>query len=589
MQDYPLYPYLLYQDLKRRIAKVPDDQIIAFLHDYRDTPIADHLRYKWLRNRARRGRWGTVINHYVPSSSISDKTVDCLYADALLRSERTDLAQEVTLNLWRVKFSQEAACDDAFKRAKKLKMIGEQEVWERILLVLRGRKLGLADYLSRSLSPALKKEYRRLRKAYRNPMGTLSSIDYQRLSSPYYRDLLLYALQRAQRKDPHRVLAIWKNRLAQALKDYPDFAYRVQHDLGLGAAQKLESQIAYDYLSALPQSAQTTESHFWLIRSTLRLRKWDAAIKAIDQLDSPLRSYPQWQYWKARALDLTGRKDLAVEIWKSLAKRNDYYGYLSADKIGAPYRFVPTIPRQAASKDPSDIALRDDVMRVRELLLLGRTFPARREMHALVNRLSIGQRIQLAELTERWQWSSGTVQAMASDTLRNETNLRFPVPFRELVQQRARKSKIPEHWLYGVMRRESAFMPEIRSPAGALGLMQLMPRTAASVARSLRLKKPSKISLLNPRLNLQLGATYLKKLYQKYDSRLPLALAGYNAGPSRVRRWLKRTPTQDADIWVDTIPINETRLYVRAVLFYITIYQYKLQSQTDRLSTLLKI
>lgn len=126
--------------------------------------------------------------------------------------------------------------------------------------------------------------------------------------------------------------------------------------------------------------------------------------------------------------------------------------------------------------------------------------------------------------------------------------------------------------IHAIVRQESAFDPRAISHAGARGLMQLMPATARNVARSLNLRySPSRLTS-DPRHNLSLGAAYFTGLVKQYDGSLVLALAAYNAGPSRVRRWVRdngdprQLDTPDAIDWIEQIPFKETRNYVQRVL-----------------------
>jgi soluble lytic murein transglycosylase len=126
----------------------------------------------------------------------------------------------------------------------------------------------------------------------------------------------------------------------------------------------------------------------------------------------------------------------------------------------------------------------------------------------------------------------------------------------------------------GVMRQESSFDPDAASPAGARGLMQLMPATAAAVARTLgepALPGP----LTDPALNMRLGTAYLAGLLAQFEGALPVALAAYNAGPSRAVSWLAgRTPaTLDIVDWIELIPFDETRNYVQRCIEGITLYE----------------
>jgi len=130
-----------------------------------------------------------------------------------------------------------------------------------------------------------------------------------------------------------------------------------------------------------------------------------------------------------------------------------------------------------------------------------------------------------------------------------------------------------------VIRQESSFDHAVISPAGALGLMQLMPATAAIVAQQLGNHAVTQVSLLtDPTQNMQLGGAYMQQLLAQFGGCLPLAVAAYNAGPGRVAQWLAdygdpRTPRIDMVDWIELIPFNETRNYVERVLESVVIYR----------------
>ena len=129
----------------------------------------------------------------------------------------------------------------------------------------------------------------------------------------------------------------------------------------------------------------------------------------------------------------------------------------------------------------------------------------------------------------------------------------------------------------GLIRQESSFDIQAGSPAGAQGLMQLMPATAASVARRLNEAMSLPALTSDPAYNMRLGTAYLQALLDQFGGALPLALAGYNAGPSRVLDWIAgygdpRTGATDMIDWIELIPFNETRNYVQRVIENVVIY-----------------
>ncbi len=137
----------------------------------------------------------------------------------------------------------------------------------------------------------------------------------------------------------------------------------------------------------------------------------------------------------------------------------------------------------------------------------------------------------------------------------------------------------------GLIRQESSFDVQAQSPVGARGLMQLMPATAAGVARKLGLPASLPALTSDADYNMRLGSSYLRDLLTQFNSALPLAIAGYNAGPSRVVDWLAVNPTAPVDVgdaaedmidWIEQIPFTETRNYVQRVIENIVIYRAQL-------------
>jgi len=163
----------------------------------------------------------------------------------------------------------------------------------------------------------------------------------------------------------------------------------------------------------------------------------------------------------------------------------------------------------------------------------------------------------------------------------NQTGLRFPLKYKSLVQKSARAQGIIPAWVYGIMRRESAFDPKIVSSANAKGLMQVLPSTAKVVARKLGLKNHRASDLLTPRKNVYIGSGYLSQMLKRFKGNYVKATASYNAGPHRIPRWAPDYPIS-APQWIESIPFKETRNYVRAVMAYTTIYDHKLNYKSRR-------
>jgi soluble lytic murein transglycosylase len=161
--------------------------------------------------------------------------------------------------------------------------------------------------------------------------------------------------------------------------------------------------------------------------------------------------------------------------------------------------------------------------------------------------------------------------------------LAFPRPYRNLVEQEAKKNGIPASLAYAIMREESAFDPEVVSPADAYGLMQLIVPTAREFARPVGLPFDAQ-SLKRPRVNIALGCRALGKLTTSFPKNPLLAIPAYNAGPGRPSRWLRERPRMDFDLWVELIPFNETRRYTKRVLASRAAYAFLYEHETADLA-----
>ena len=149
----------------------------------------------------------------------------------------------------------------------------------------------------------------------------------------------------------------------------------------------------------------------------------------------------------------------------------------------------------------------------------------------------------------------------------------FPLAFLDKAREEAEPYNLDPFLVLALMRQESAFNPNARSSANAVGLMHLIPPTARRVARSLGETNPGTDDLKNPSLNIKLGVKYLNQLLERFQDNPVFALAAYNAGPHKVKQWIEiRSALKDLE-FIESIPYNETRNYVKKVLRNYVIYK----------------
>jgi soluble lytic murein transglycosylase len=150
--------------------------------------------------------------------------------------------------------------------------------------------------------------------------------------------------------------------------------------------------------------------------------------------------------------------------------------------------------------------------------------------------------------------------------------LAWPRPYAALVKEAAKEFGADPGLLYAVMREESTYRPDAVSPVGALGLMQIMPPTGERIARGLGLGRFDAEGLFQPETSIRFGSYYLRELLQTFEGREPLAIAAYNAGPHVVATWARTSDPFALDAFVDSVPYDETRRYLRRVLRSYRVY-----------------
>jgi soluble lytic murein transglycosylase len=302
------------------------------------------------------------------------------------------------------------------------------------------------------------------------------------------------------------------------------------------------------------------------------------------------RRIAQASYWAARSLLATGQHDEAHALLRDLRRTDplSYYGIRAGQLLGEPALGIPMAP-EPPRRDRTDQLVRAAIRRVDVLADLGRRQDVTHEVERLRAHFARqdGGDYALAEaLNERGY--PLTAISMGWDIHRREgawnpriLRIIYPFPFQGLVLPAARDARIDPYLVAAVIRRESAFNPVATSSAGAIGLMQIMPRTGQGLAREVGLARFRPEHLLEPELNVQLGVHYLASLLRQYRGDLALTLAAYNAGPARAARWRTLPESQDPELLMERIPFTETREYVRHVKLHLALYR-ELYPDADR-------
>ena len=343
------------------------------------------------------------------------------------------------------------------------------------------------------------------------------------------------------------------------------FAYGA---LGLSKAKDLNPAAALRLYGFADPYAMSDEQFEWRARSALRLQNWNALSRAIDGMPPRLRSKPAWLYWKAECLRRLGFGAQASALYAQAADSGrNYYALLAADAIGRSLPFADAAPKPAARE--SNAVLADGAV-MRALTLFRASIErsdramrtaAQRQWRYAMRPYGDAALIAASAAAERAGFHEMSIYSADKADGLLVFSLRYPAPFRDLVEKWSRAHGVRPDWVYGVIRQESRFMYNARSRAGAQGLMQVMPGTAKLIARKIGL---SGYDPHDMDVNVRMGTWYLGDVEAKLGHEA-LATAGYNAGPNRARRWQADVP-MDATIYAETIPFDETREYVKNVM-----------------------
>jgi soluble lytic murein transglycosylase len=181
-----------------------------------------------------------------------------------------------------------------------------------------------------------------------------------------------------------------------------------------------------------------------------------------------------------------------------------------------------------------------------------------------------------ATLAHSWGWYDRALLTLNKAESWDDLIVRFPLAWRDGIEKHAGQRELDPAWVFSVVRQESAFVEDARSPAGALGLMQVMPATGRETARALGWKSFTTAQLTHASTNLPIGTAYLRRMLNHFNGNVVLATAAYNAGPGNVARWLRPGDCTEPDIWIEQIPFTETRKYVQRILYFASIYDWRL-------------
>jgi soluble lytic murein transglycosylase len=553
-----LSPYVDYWRLQLDLRKGPEPALArAFLADNAGSYLAEKMRGDWLKQLGRRQEWELFDAEY-PALAQPDQELACLALQRrLMRGD--ERALDEAMPLWLNLIDPPESCFPVLAALIVEKRVLADEVWARIRRQVESNRLTGArqsmNYLPRSQTP----DEKTARAVTDSPLPWLLKT---RLSdSRMHRELIALAVARIARNDP---------RLAA------EQLTRQEVRLQAGERQWAWSQVAWQAaLRHLPEASgwylqagdapMSNDVAQWRVRAALRALDWGRVRSAIEEMPPALAGQPAWIYWLARAWQAEGRIDTADALFARLSGQPDFYGHLADEELERPIMLPPEAAPPTAD-ELARIAGNAGIRRSLALLRLNLRVEGVREWNWATRAMDDRELLAAARVAERAGIYDRAIAGAERTRVEHNYALRYLSPFAEQIRPAARRQSLDDAWVYGLMRQESRFVTDVRSSAGASGLMQLMPATARWTAARIGLKDyhPGRVNDIET--NLLLGTSYLRMVLERLDGHPLLASTGYNAGPGRARRWQEAGRPLEGAIYVETIPFAETRNYVKKVM-----------------------
>lgn len=565
--NYPLAPYVEYQLLSSRLGQTSPAEIDAFRERYPDLPATPLLYQRWLKAQGQRRQWARLHSRRYDTTNAD---LQCYFVRAQYGVGEKSAALDATTKLWLRPKSQPKACDPIFSIWRGTKRFGQDIIWQRFNGAMQAGERVLARYLQRYMTgtrqTAAKAYYELARQPQRVSWRGAFSAD-----TIENRDAISYGIRRYARRDARKAAVAWDT-------------FRRSHAFSAVERQLLDEHIAVELArdGQFPEHDQrkVLASEFALggmVNAAIAHQRWEEVLYWINRVSGLEAGKSRNQYWLARAQQQLGQPHSFAE----LATRRDYYGFMAAAQVNADIELNAAPAQSFSHADEMRLLAIPGIVRAVELFAVGDSLNARREWYRITEMQDASTLHQMAYLAQRMGKLFLAIQTANRADARDDLTLRFPTAYAVAFQEASLRHGVEPYLLQAVTRQESAFQVRVKSSAGALGLMQIMPATAKLAIRRGGLTavmgsgsgKAVEQDLFIPERNIEIGSYHLSWLLRRYSGLRPLAIAAYNAGESRVDRWLSKARSIPMDVWIETIPFGETRNYVQNVLAFEVVYR----------------
>ena len=558
LQGYLLEPYVESWLLRPRLPDAGAEEVRAFLARQQGSVLAEQVRKEWLKALGKKQQWDLFRSEH-PLLVGDDNDIACYALQARWQQQDESALAEVHAH-WNAPRELPEGCVPLAEALISGGQFTSRHVWDRIRLLLEAGAVSAAWRTAEYLPAREALDRGQLFAVAAGPQRYLDD-KKKDLSQRAVRELTLFALHRLARTDPLAAAAYWDKKLrAKFSAEEQGYAWG---QLAIHAARRNLPQALPWYLAAA-DAPLAEEQLAWRLRAALRQGNWNE-VKVTAEKMSPLqRNEPAWIYWQGRAEQALGNVAEAQTLFARIAGEHQFYGQLAAEELGRVFA-VPPKGYAPTAEEVAAIARERGFQRALALYQLGQRFDSAREWIWSIRGMDDKQLLAAAEFARQNEMFDRAINTADKTQVLHDFSVRYLAPYRAALGDHARAQQLEEALVLGLVRQESRFISQIKSSAGAAGLMQLMPATAKWVARRMGMQDYSWARVTDASVNAALGTYYLRHVLDDLDDSAVLAAAAYNAGPGRARKWRDSRPLEGA-IYAETIPFNETRDYVKKVM-----------------------
>lgn len=582
---HPLEPWAAYWELKARLSTAEPVEVDAFLQRWRGTYQEDRLRNDWLLLLGQRRQWADFERLLPDFRMNDDKEVRCydLAVQTIEGRQPNHAAQEV-MRLWLGQRDADDGCTHAASELYAIDQLKEGDIWQRARLAA---ELNRQTATRRAVGIVAPDAMQDIKEVFASPVKYLTGTSKVRAQTR--RELATLALIRLASNDPEQAASLMESRWDKQLNaEERDWVWGV---IGKVSARRLSSD-AVGYFGKVKKSARMSEeAQEWMVRANLRAGNWHNVKKTIDAMPPSLQDDSTWVYWKARALLNDKRVTEADEVeaqrlLQSIASVKGFYEKLAMEDLGQVVH-MPPAPQPLSIEEKAKAANNPGLQRALYAINLGLRSEGVREWNYTVGLHIPGgmndrDLLAAADLACQQQVWDRCINTSERTREVMDWKQRFPMPFQDAVVAQSKSIGLDPAYVYGLIRQESRFIMNARSHVGASGLMQVMPATAKWTANKIGMKNFTPGMINDKDVNIVIGTSYLKLALDDFEGSMPMAAAGYNAGPGRPRSW-RNGPVLDGAIWAENVPFSETRDYVKKVLSNTTNYAALITGQPQSL------